>query len=100
MSITEKKAGHSTPAGHTPGPWKNNKSEIYTDNQQESFIADVFDENGDWQANARLIASAPDLLEALQSIREYFCDMPMTTPEVDSLIERVCGVINKAEGVE
>jgi hypothetical protein len=53
---------------HTPGPWKTNCLHIERQNGQ-SIAATVHDS---WQteeeelANARLIAAAPELLEALQ----------------------------------
>lgn len=62
---------------HTPGPWKiethNNKIEVWSNNQ---FIAtphhDLFfsaEKHGNIEANAKLIASAPDMLEALNTLK-------------------------------
>lgn len=58
----------------TPGPWEvhtgdNECCEIHPINDEDGFqvIADIpIDGIGDKEANARLIASAPDLLEACQ----------------------------------
>lgn len=58
---------------HTPGPWKFQQGEIVTDDRAEMCI-------GNWtegpglghaaQANARLIAAAPDLLADLRTMRD------------------------------
>ena len=62
-------------SGHTPGPWNvvdtHNQTQVSTkrDNGTVKGIADIFDSRDgtpEWQANARLIAAAPDLLEALK----------------------------------
>ncbi len=48
----------------TPGPWRVcNHNEIVANDAHETYIADIYDENGDWRANAKLIAAAPELLE-------------------------------------
>lgn len=69
---------------HTPGPWKVDKSSWFTKvyTQRENYDDEQFicttDYSGldlnDNQANARLIASAPELLDSLESILEdvYF----------------------------
>jgi hypothetical protein len=53
---------------HTPGPWSDRNGRIFQTDREELTIANVgraFD--GDYSpANARLIAAAPDLLEALK----------------------------------
>jgi len=64
---------------HTPGPW------IVSDETRENFVW-ILDENSDTgvcmvhtdtdskdesDANARLIAAAPELLEALESMLDY-----------------------------
>ena len=63
-------------AQHTPGPWTQGTSEngvecVWLDGHTES-VRDMGDD-GTWidcntEANARLIAAAPDLLEALRSL--------------------------------
>lgn len=70
---------------HTPGPWT-----LFYDSRYSSCIAEVGSfvvsaphEIHDWQndaveeANARLIAAAPDLLEALKRARRYVADLPI-----------------------
>lgn len=58
---------------HTAGPWVARGRFIGTPNHM-SFIAECRDQNGNWsdgpmaEANARLIAAAPDLLEAAMAM--------------------------------
>ena len=59
---------------HTPGPWIVNESQedclygkVSIETEGEYFIAQV-DESINQAANARLIAAAPELLEALQRL--------------------------------
>jgi len=62
---------------HTPGPWTTdtthkNTREGVTVWARDIIIADVLpDQHDNAEANARLIASGPDLLAALQDIIEY-----------------------------
>lgn len=54
---------------HTPGPWRAFKtaaSERWCIDAQDEPIADAY--RGRAEANARLIAAAPDLSEALQAL--------------------------------
>jgi len=63
---------------HTPAPWHLHKSEsnfiiVHSDGENISHVARLFDstlceEHGSLSANARLIASAPYLLDALQTL--------------------------------
>ncbi|MDI4088406.1 hypothetical protein QK428_03575 [Pseudomonas aeruginosa] len=65
---------------HTPGPWHvggPNKCTIYDKHGQR--LANSFEgvmatqrTDSECEANARLIAAAPELLEALQHIEEYW----------------------------
>lgn len=73
--------------GHTPGPWRANSDQpnngyrrvfmpndlvqIETDGPRGQMVACLFKENfahGQDEANARLIASAPELLDALRGM--------------------------------
>lgn len=61
---------------HTPGPWINDGDEIsgLADGENsQSYIVPICTMDADWNAeitaaNARLIAAAPDLLDALQKM--------------------------------
>lgn len=79
-------------SAHTKGPWIVRERELYENDGHEGFfkiegfvgnsdvqeyrVANVIDANDDPQnvANARLIAAAPALLEALIEAEEYFDD--------------------------
>jgi hypothetical protein len=68
-------------ANHTPGPWQVNKKvktsvETVKDGQGINLIAQTEDPDGqrsaiEDQANAKLIAAAPLMLEALIKIRQH-----------------------------
>jgi len=77
---------------HTPGPWKAVGTRVYFPNLQGGF--DIRNCPNP-EANARLIAAAPELLEALKrAVRQNEHDMVMTGEEC-----RQCrAVIAKAEG--
>ena len=59
-------------AKHTPGPWVFHRraQRIYGSKIGGEKIAQI-GINPDWEANARLIAAAPDLLEALAIQNEW-----------------------------
>ena len=71
---------------HTPGPWKAENGtgsggkgwgcwEVFACDGPETYIAGSNRDNPDQEANARLIAAAPELLEALQTaLRDSGCD--------------------------
>ena len=53
-------------AKHTPGPWHTAGDQGVQIRSQRDQIAKVWTMRGnEWKANARLIAAAPELLEAL-----------------------------------
>lgn len=71
---------------HTPGPWLRTQGSgrfyIKTDDETSQSLATVFSNKGDFgcisnpdyekaKANARLIAAAPELLEACQTFSEW-----------------------------
>ncbi len=59
---------------HTPGPWKAQRAEgwrntdIFACDKDETYICAINEDNDERAANARLIAAAPELLEALLKI--------------------------------
>ena len=86
-------------AAHTPGPWQTNVDDFGTSNTGGAYVG-VYDDFGKtlahvlcrdivgsggenpYAANARLIAAAPDLLEALEGLlRLHQSHNRETTPE-------------------
>ena len=62
---------------HTPGPWKAIGCEVYEDLTGGDFICEIDRRTLDRPdtenvANARLIAAAPELLEALRALDAHF----------------------------
>ena len=81
-------------AKHTPGPW----NILYFNNEIRigNMVARTMDNNDVCQANARLIAAAPDLYEACKSFLE-----DGATPSIDGynkLINTMKTIITKIEG--
>lgn len=55
-------------SGFTPGPWRLSRTQRYVmDGVAAPWVCEVTERPG-WEANARLIASAPALLEALKEL--------------------------------
>lgn len=54
---------------HTPGPWTRGYKDDQTIYSGAKRVASVICAERQWEANARLIAAAPDLLETLENIR-------------------------------
>ena len=114
----------NTTVKHTPGPWQVDADQRadektrqlaaryglkesrgtaiigdikqWEHNESYSVVAVVNDDNWECEANARLIAAAPELLEALRGIR----DMRIGDPEkvVDAAFAKADAAIAKAEG--
>lgn len=89
-----------TKVTHTPGPWytqgtagheKHGQSVVYADTGTD--IAIVYD----GVRNANLIAAAPEMLEALERIRDYFEMYGTPNDEIGGVIS---AIINKAKGEE
>lgn len=88
-------------ANHTPGPWE------LEDNHDGGF--DLIASNKNWIAtihygreedehDARLIAAAPELLEALIQARAAMPDKSFATDEAKAVIDLVNAAIDRAEG--
>lgn len=93
----------------TPGPWHLRNNDLcvaYSDGELVSYIANVQEatlcpEHGNAQANARLIASAPELLEALKAMHKRFITESEWITASDEVLEREnIALIAKAEGRE
>ena len=62
---------------HTPGPWKANfvisgAAYIFGGDRNFARVFNEWQDEANREANARLIAAAPELLEALESIAEFW----------------------------
>jgi hypothetical protein len=98
-------------AKHTPGPWRIVRTSDYTSDPEDTDIQSIEGANGDSvyftdsgyyrprEADARLIAAAPDLLEALRGVLDHFD--PYATPgyeENEQAYEAARDAIRKATG--
>ena len=97
---------------HTPGPWRTIESTNTTmrtvvgpDFPGQGYIADVNlcrtndAQDIDGEANARLIAAAPELLQLVKDMREAFY-VKGTRKALLAVMERSKSVMEKAEGRE
>jgi len=80
---------------HTPGPWTLLNDEKYPDAVIDSNGEFVCDTGGNLH-NARLIASAPDLLAALEGLVQTFVDgshyetqNPYTRPQIKTALAAI-----------
>lgn len=105
-----------TPQGHTPGPWEKCHDHPNPDtarsiayirargSERSNEIATVYGCNGAWggdmtpEFNARLIAAAPDMLEALWHADLILSALSGGGNVFDSCIADVRAAIAKAEG--
>jgi len=87
----------STLAQHTPGPWNVTAglNHFYV-RTPERYLAKTSGDDTEAQANARLIAAAPELLDMLRACSRVFNDPGFT--DRAGYGERINAVINKAEG--
>lgn len=102
-------------AQHTPGPWiieytaaslstlKRDFIITHSDENLRSHICRIFDaslcpEHGESQANARLIAAAPELLEALEKARDELRGLPHSLGYEFTHLQEINSAIAKAKG--
>lgn len=83
---------------HTPGPWELRGTRLVTDKHGVIIAEKIGSNDGDSESNARLIASAPELLELLERMVRAF-----NVKEIDPLvafvtIEQARAAIAKARG--
>jgi hypothetical protein len=98
---------------HTPGPWKSNKiGYIYGHDVVVAVVGtygakDMLEFCKDrWDADTRLIAAAPELLDECEAARAIFAaylsaghNSPGPTPEdIDAAFWRLDALLNKIEG--
>jgi hypothetical protein len=83
---------------HTPGPWKTNGDPYVStaDGKRSIAFCDTRQAHED-RANARLIAAAPDLLEALKDIVGFW-DSIVPTDAVNQMHINARAAIAKATG--
>lgn len=88
---------------HTPAPWVTEQPErkgyvwVSSSDGSRANLATVWRADGNAMANARLMAAAPDLLEALQSL----VDMDVSYqrgPMVEEAVNKARAAIEKATG--
>lgn len=82
---------------HTPGPWKLRETPNDCDFTHEiDGIACIYAGNGLATANAKLIAAAPELLEALQAVIADI-DIPECGGNIEfNIVQQVRAAIKKA----
>lgn len=95
-------------ATHTPGPWQvieyaggvtsieHHEPTGY--GYRQSDIARIQPLSEQKEANARLIASAPDMLAALESVYAYVTDIFDESEFSPDIVEEIRAAIAKAEG--
>lgn len=86
---------------HTPGPWLPSESNIVAD-KEANEVAEVYGDNHEQeQANAKLIAAAPELFECLESkllhIEEWI-DFMGNEPEDLERLAKAKAALEKVRG--
>ena len=97
-----------TQTTHTPGPWRVGLDKNSVRDADEGYIADCqnrFADKTTVEANARLIAAAPELLEALKMARQYapkynFYPDGSVMPGASEQLQQIDAAIAKAEQVQ
>ena len=88
----------------TPGPWHLGYNKHDASIHNGVTIASVCDDATHWKANARLIASAPELLAALEAITKAYVELiksdypPSWNAEKDDEVISARAIIAKAKG--
>ena len=83
---------------HTPGPWLRIGTDVGNENwpiATMSIMSLVNMKKEEREANARLIAAAPELLSALQGLLKGIFDGP-DEANAAMLVAKACDAINKA----
>ena len=87
---------------HTPGPWAKDRN-IIKDVKGHMIASVSYEQNGHVQANAVLIAAAPDLLEALRALtnaeQDYASDPCLATRvQMDAALTSARAAIAQTKG--
>jgi hypothetical protein len=90
-----------TKVAHTPGPWTYNMTGCESSHglpiitkANGHLVAELCDHN---EANARLIATAPELLEALKLGHRHFIQSNDLTPDDRAVLDELWATILKAK---
>jgi hypothetical protein len=84
---------------HTPGPWQLTFGENDAAIHNDVTIASINDDALAWEANAHLIASAPDLLSALRFLLvDYVAINGEKLTKSSVPVKMAQAAISKAEG--
>lgn len=87
---------------HTPGPWKaelrDGMKTISSHEEPYTIICKPHHAGGDVEANARLIAAAPELLEALEDLTFHVMNNSIPFSVLQEKIKKAQQAIAKAEG--
>jgi hypothetical protein len=92
---------------HTPGPWSYEVEKVSGPSLSDAtylfahgdVIGKAYESagQGNAQANARLIAAAPELLEALRIAGEALCDLPLMDPRLVAIRAAIAKATGSAE---
>lgn len=100
----ERGEGETMNAEHTPGPWRTNPDQPgMIETESGEMIGDTWSKDGNRQAriNARLVAAAPELLAALDTIInaiDVWRDNLAPGSIDNTVLERVTEVLQDAHG--
>lgn len=80
---------------HTAGPWESSDryGMVVTKDKKGWEIADIRPDVPEFEANARLMAAAPDLLEALEELK---CELILSDVDMDYIESHFRPSLNKA----
>lgn len=95
---------------HTPGPWVADNGEGYGEadiwriqppiGSNVKIVAEMICDSAEAEANARLIAAAPELLEALRLFLAYNDQGAPLSFDTDAMWAKARSVVAKIEGGE
>lgn len=95
-AVTGRMPAVETKNGHTPGPWHVHVDRVFCDN--DKVIAEIFSTfRGSHEANARLIAAAPAMLDALKLAYSMLVD---DETQNDPAVIEIRAAITKAMGAQ
>lgn len=82
---------------HTPTPWEVNGLEIQATNREETFIAEVFNENESAKANAQFIVKAVNCHdELIEALAHLIACADCKAPELPEALENARKTLKKA----